>query len=97
MPSRPGVELTSNNKGPRLDCNISTPQTGNFKARDALIAKRNSSGLSFIMFADPPLCKFDRNSPSVNHFLYSLGFHLYTKENVLAFHWYFHRLLFPRK
>ena len=32
MPSKPGVEFTSKSKGPLDDCNMSTPQTGNFKA-----------------------------------------------------------------
>ena len=43
MPSSPGVEFTSNNKGPLADCSMSTPQTGKFNAFDAFMANFNSS------------------------------------------------------
>ena len=48
IPSNPGVELTSRISGPRLDCSMSTPQTGSFNARAALMASRNSESESLI-------------------------------------------------
>ena len=54
MPSKPGEEFTSNNKGPLLERIISTPATAKLSTLLALMASFFSSGVIFTIEAFPP-------------------------------------------
>ena len=65
IPSSPGDEFTSNNKGPFAERIISTPATYKSIALAALIAIRFSSLVTFMMDAVPPKWMLALNSPGI--------------------------------
>ena len=63
MPSRPGDELTSITTGPLFARSISTPHMFKPMVLAASTAVFRSAGDKRTTLAEPPLCKFDLNSP----------------------------------
>lgn len=55
IPSSPGDEFTSNNKGPLLERIMSTPATVRLNILAALTARRRSSADIFTFLALPPI------------------------------------------
>src|SRR5262249_39752530 len=64
IPSRPGEELTSMIIGPWADSIISTPATLRPRTRAAARAVLRYSCGRMILLAEPPRCRFERNSPA---------------------------------